>query len=163
MSPPTRIYSWLQVESSLTLPSTGIGPEVFAFISSDGNYTSANAVISDAELAFYNEHGFYITSADYILRPEVLESQFIAYRATGDEKYLARAASAVESFNKYLAVNGAFSGIEDVDDEQSKRIDDTESFWFAEVLKYLYLIFDDPDHISLDECELVRCSWTCVC
>ncbi|KAI5822730.1 glycoside hydrolase family 47 protein [Schizophyllum commune Tattone D] len=131
--------------------ATGIGPEVFAFISDDGNYTSDNGVIDDDELAFYNEHGFYITSADYILRPEVLESQFIAYRATGDEKYLERAADAVESMNKYLAVNGAFSGIEDVDDEQSKRIDDTESFWFAEVLKYLYLIFDDPDHISLDE------------
>jgi len=25
-----------------------------------------------------------------------------------------------------------------------------QSFWFAEVLKYLYLTFDDPNHISLD-------------
>ncbi|OBZ67545.1 hypothetical protein A0H81_12448, partial [Grifola frondosa] len=25
-----------------------------------------------------------------------------------------------------------------------------ESFWFAEVLKYLYLTFDDPNNISLD-------------
>ncbi|KAL1742558.1 glycoside hydrolase family 47 protein [Schizophyllum fasciatum] len=131
--------------------ATGLGPEVFAFISSDGNYTTANGQISDAELAFYNAHGFYITSADYILRPEVLESQFIAYRATGDAKYLERAAAAVASMDAYLGVHDAFAGIEDVDDEQSKRIDDTESFWFAEVLKYLYLIFDDPEHISLDE------------
>lgn len=27
---------------------------------------------------------------------------------------------------------------------------------FAEVLKYLYLTFDDPSHISLDECEYRR-------
>ena len=27
-----------------------------------------------------------------------------------------------------------------------------ESFWFAEVLKYLYLTFDDPNHINLDNC-----------
>jgi len=33
----------------------------------------------------------------------------------------------------------------------TRKIDDTESFWFAEVLKYLYLTFDDPSHISLDE------------
>ncbi|TRM63574.1 glycoside hydrolase family 47 protein [Schizophyllum amplum] len=130
--------------------ATGLGPEVFAFASDDGNYTGSSAP-SKAQLDFYEEHGFYITAEDYILRPEVLESQFIAYRATGDTKYLDRAASAVASMNEYLLVNGAFSGIEDVTDKQSARIDDTESFWFAEVLKYLYLIFDDPDHISLDE------------
>jgi mannosyl-oligosaccharide alpha-1,2-mannosidase len=50
-------------------------------------------------------------------------------------------------------------------------IDDMQSFWFAEVLKYLYafpvvvvfllrlrvtrryLTFDDPKHISLDDCK----------
>jgi mannosyl-oligosaccharide alpha-1,2-mannosidase len=26
-----------------------------------------------------------------------------------------------------------------------------ESFWMAETLKYLYLIFDDPERISLDD------------
>jgi hypothetical protein len=34
----------------------------------------------------------------------------------------------------------------------TNKFDNTESFWFAEVLKYLYLTFDDPSHISLDEC-----------
>ena len=29
--------------------------------------------------------------------------------------------------------------------------DDQESFWLAETLKYLYLIFDDPSRVSLDE------------
>lgn len=27
---------------------------------------------------------------------------------------------------------------------------------FAEVLKYLYLTFDDPNHISLDQCKYLR-------
>lgn len=36
---------------------------------------------------FYERAGFYITSSDYILRPEVLESFYYAYRATGDRKY----------------------------------------------------------------------------
>ncbi|KAG6865960.1 hypothetical protein C0991_010215 [Blastosporella zonata] len=120
-----------------------------------GDYTGGDAPSSD-QLEFESEHGFYITGADYILRPEVLESNFYAWRVTGDPKYVARAASAVKSFNEYLSVNGAYSGIWDVnnanpDNTASDRIDDMESFWFAEVLKYLYLTFDDPSHISLDE------------
>ncbi|KAF9049291.1 seven-hairpin glycosidase [Hymenopellis radicata] len=66
------------------------------------------------------------------------------------QKYLDRAASAIDSFNKFLPATVAFAPINDVNDEDSTKIDDMESFWFAEVLKYLYLTFDDPLHISLD-------------
>lgn len=41
--------------------------------------------------------------------------------------------------NKFLKVNNAFAGIEDVTVTNSPFIDDTESFFFAEVLKYLYV------------------------
>ncbi|KAF8194771.1 glycoside hydrolase family 47 protein [Mycena galopus ATCC 62051] len=128
---------------------TGIGPETFAFISSDGNFTGGSP-ITDEQLAFYNEHGFYITGSDYIQRPEVLESNFYAWRVTGDTKYLDRASSAIASFNKYLPTTVAFACLNDVNDITQGFIDDMESFWFAEVLKYLYLTFDDPTHISLD-------------
>jgi len=107
--------------------------------------------LSPSQLAFYQLHGFYITSSVYILRPEVLESNFYAYRITGDRKYFDRAASAVDSFNKFLSVKNGFAGLNDVNSATSSKIDDTESFWFAEVLKYLYLTFDDPNHISLDD------------
>jgi mannosyl-oligosaccharide alpha-1,2-mannosidase len=116
--------------------STGIGPEVFAYISSDGNFTGDVPPTAD-QLEFYNKHGYYITAPDYILRPEVLESNFYAYRVTGDPKYLDRAASAVDSFNKFLKTPTGFAGIDDVNDVKTTKIDDTESFWFAEVLKYL--------------------------
>ncbi|KAF8219645.1 glycoside hydrolase family 47 protein [Tricholoma matsutake] len=129
--------------------ATGIGPEVFAFTSPDGSYTGDSSPTAD-QLTFNSEHGFYITVSDYILRPEVLESNFYAWRATGDTKYLDRAASAIESFNQYLSVNGAFAGLDDVNSKNSTRINTMESFWFAEVLKYLYLTFDDPSRFSLD-------------
>ena len=122
---------------------TGIGPEVFAFISSDGNYTGGSNA-TEAQLEFYNEHGFYITAPDYILRPEVLESNFYAWRVTGDSKYLKRAEKAIESFQTYCKVeNNGYAGLINVDDSSSSRqmIDDTESFWFSEVLKYLYVDF----------------------
>ncbi|KAJ7672429.1 glycoside hydrolase family 47 protein [Mycena polygramma] len=129
---------------------TGIGPEAFAFISPDGNYTGGNG-ISASQLAFYNQHGYYITSSAYIQRPEVLESNFHAWRVTGDTKYLDRAAGAIDSFNKFLPTAAAFAGLNNVNSANGGFIDDMESFWFAEVLKYLYLTFDDPSHISLDD------------
>lgn len=131
--------------------ATGIGPETFAYASSDGAYTgSVNSVPTDQQ-EFYLEHGYYITGSDYIQRPEVLESNFYAWRVTGDPTYLDRARSAVESFKTYLNTSTGFSGIQDVNNQTTARIDETESFWFAEVLKYLYLTFDDPNHISLND------------
>ena len=122
---------------------TGIGPEVFGFISSDGSYTGS-APPTPSQTKFNNEHGFYIMTSDYILRPEVLESNFYAWRATGDMKYYNRALAAVNSFNAWITVqNGGAAGLNDVNDATTNkmnatgRIDDTESFWFAEVLKYL--------------------------
>ncbi|KAJ7913537.1 seven-hairpin glycosidase [Mycena leptocephala] len=130
---------------------TGIGPEGFAFISSDGNFTG-DTITAD-QIAFYNKHGFYITASDYIQRPEVLESNFISWRLTGDTKYLDRAAAAIASFNKFLPPPDgvAFASLNDVNNPAAGFIDITESFWFAEVLKYLYLTFDDPEHISLND------------
>ncbi|KAF5379218.1 hypothetical protein D9615_005884 [Tricholomella constricta] len=130
--------------------ATGIGPEGFAFISSDGEFTGGNTP-STSQRNFNAQHGYYITSSPYILRPEVLESNFYAYRATGDTKYLDRAASAIDSFNTFLRTPTGFAGLNNVNSANSGKIDDTESFWFAEVLKYLYLTFDDPNHISLDD------------
>lgn len=67
----------------------------------------------------------------------MLESNFYAWRVTGDIKYQQRAAAAAASFNKFLKINGGFSGINDVRETNSARIDDQESFFFAEVMKYL--------------------------
>ena len=133
--------------------STGIGPESFGYFSSDGNYTGSTP--SASQIAFYKKHGFFITTSYYYMRPEVLESNFYAWRYTGDVKYYHRAISAYQSFQKYLKTPNidAFAPINDVNAADGGGfINDMESFWFAEVLKYLYLTFDDPNHISLDKC-----------
>ncbi|EEB92082.1 hypothetical protein MPER_09462 [Moniliophthora perniciosa FA553] len=133
--------------------ATGIGPEVFRYFTTNKTDPSNARRITRDQRAFNAKHGFYITSADYILRPEVLESNFYAWRVTGDTKYLDRAASAIKSFNTFLVAKqtGGYAGLNDVDNPKKGQVDDTESFWFAEVLKYLYLTFDDPSHISLDD------------
>ena len=89
---------------------------------------------------FYLQHGYYITTPDYIQRPEVLESNFYAWRVTGDPQYLDRARKAVQSFKTYLNTSTGFAGIHDVNNQNSVKINVTESFWFAEVLKYLCVL-----------------------
>lgn len=119
----------------------GIGPEIFAFESDDGDYTGNGQPMTLSQTLFYEQHGFYIIAPDYILRPEVLESNFYAWRVSGNTKYLDRAAKALQQFEKYLKVPGVgvtgYAGRMDVTNANSDRVDDTESFWFAEVLKYL--------------------------
>lgn len=116
---------------------TGIGPEAFAYVSSDGPFSGLQIPSDADQLSFYLKNGFYITSSYYILRPEVLESNFYAWRVTGDEKYLSRAQAAIESFRTHLRVGeGGYPGLFDVMDP-SQKVDDTESFWYAETLKYL--------------------------
>lgn len=71
------------------------------------------------------------------MRPEVLESNFYAWRVTGDVKYQQRAEAALKSIQTWLPAPVGYAGIEDVDSTDSEFIDDMQSFWFAEVLKYL--------------------------
>lgn len=65
-------------ENTYNSTLTGIGPEGFGW--------DSRRVPAD-QRDFYEEAGFYITSSGYQLRPEVLESFYYAYRATGDRKY----------------------------------------------------------------------------
>ncbi|CAE6459936.1 unnamed protein product [Rhizoctonia solani] len=135
--------------------ATGLGPEVFGFVGPDGDL-AGKAKPSSSDLAFYKENGFYSYNdsmwAYYDLRPEVLESNFYAWRTTGDIKYQQRAHAALLSIEKYCKVDGGYVGIDDVRlVEQESYINQTETFLFAEVLKYLYLTFADPQKINLDE------------
>lgn len=61
---------------------------------SHGNFTGGGSP-SPTQLAFNRKNDFCITSSVYILRPEVLESNFYAFRVTGDTKYLNRAAGGI--------------------------------------------------------------------
>jgi mannosyl-oligosaccharide alpha-1,2-mannosidase len=109
-------------------------------MSGAGNFTGGPDPTPEQE-SFYEQHGFYLQSdtSYYILRPEVMESNFYAWRSTGDTKYLDRANSVVQSIQKYLSVNDAYAGISDVNEANSQKINDMQSFWFAEMLKYLYV------------------------
>ncbi|KAI1141404.1 glycoside hydrolase family 47 protein [Hypoxylon sp. FL0543] len=127
--------------------ATGIGPEVFNWQDSKlpANASNNGGPPSDAT-SFYTTAGFWIPSggADYVLRPEVIESFYYAYRATGDTKYQDWAWEAFLNINATCSAGVGFSGITDVNTPGGGGFDDfQESFWFAEVLKYSYLIQAD--------------------
>jgi mannosyl-oligosaccharide alpha-1,2-mannosidase len=111
---------------------TKIGPE---------NYGWNASQIPDGQDDFYNQNGFYITTSYYDLRPEVIESYYYAYRATGDTKYQDWAWDAFVAINSTCRTDSGFTAVGDVNVEGGgDKFDNQESFWFAEVMKYSYLI-----------------------
>ncbi|OTA59704.1 glycoside hydrolase family 47 protein [Hypoxylon sp. EC38] len=126
---------------------TGIGPEVFYW---QDNKLSPNATNNGGPPSnaadFYATAGFWIPSGggSYVLRPEVIESFYYAYRATGDTKYQDWAWEAFLNINATCSAGVGFSSITDVNAPNGGSFTDfQESFWFAEVLKYSYLIQAD--------------------
>ena len=87
----------------------------------------------------------------YILRPEAIESVFIMYRATGDNYWREKGWKMFEAIEKYTAAPFGATAIRDVTAEKPSPADEMESFWLAETLKYFYLLFSEPDHVSLDD------------
>lgn len=138
--------------------ATGIGPETFQWL---GEFSPANATVPAGNESFYERAGFYITNSQYITRPEVIESYYYAYRATGDPKYQEWAWEAYLAINETCRVGSGYSSINDVNQVGGGGFQNfQESFWFAEVLKYSYLI-----HAEVSLCffthRLVAMSLTC--
>ncbi|KAI9839207.1 MAG: maturation of Asn-linked oligosaccharides protein [Sarea resinae] len=112
--------------------ATGIGPEIFSW-----NTTTLPANQS----AFYDAAGFWIEDAIYDLRPEVLESYYYAYRVTGNTTYQDWAWDAFVAINATARQGSGFTAISDVNvPGGGEPLDNQESFLFAEVMKYAYLI-----------------------
>lgn len=91
------------------------------------------------------------TSNYYILRPEVVESIFYMWRLTHDEKYRQWGSEIMNSLEKYCRVDSGYSGLNNVNSAQPNHNDRQESFFLAETLKYLYLLFTDDDVLPLEE------------
>jgi mannosyl-oligosaccharide alpha-1,2-mannosidase len=92
-----------------------------------------------------------ISSKKYILRPEAIESVFIMYRVTGDKYWQEQGWKMFTAIQTYTLTEHAHSAISDVTSEVPPFLDSMESFWLAETLKYFYLLYSDPDLISLDD------------
>ena len=76
---------------------------------------------------------------------------FILYRVTGDKTLQDKAWSMFQAIEKHARTDIAYAALDDITLPQPPKADRMESFWPAETLKYFYLIFSEPDVISLDD------------
>jgi len=88
----------------------------------------------------------------YPLRPEIIESAFYLRRLTSDPRYLAMGQTFFDSLVKYCRTDVAYAALSNV--ETKEKTDSLESFFFAETLKYLYLLFSPPGKLDLTKVVL---------
>jgi mannosyl-oligosaccharide alpha-1,2-mannosidase len=84
-------------------------------------------------------------------RPEAIESVFVLYRITGNQKYQDIAWKMFTAIKKATETELSFAALANVMVTPPTQVDSQESFWMAETLKYFFLIFSDPELISLDD------------
>jgi len=94
-----------------------------------------------------------INDAHSLLRPEFVESLWYMYQISGNTTYQDWGWLIFQAFERHTKVAGGFTSIGNVlDPEDTRPQDMTESFFFAETLKYLYLLMSDDRHmLSIDK------------
>lgn len=108
---------------------TGLAPEIVVFNTNENSKADFNIKPADTH---------------NLQRPETVESLFVLYRITKDPIYRKWGWEIFKSFEKYTKLpDGGYSSLKDVTKLPPQFRDNMESFWLAETLKYLYLLFDD--------------------
>jgi ER degradation enhancer, mannosidase alpha-like 2 len=91
----------------------------------------------------------------YPLRPELAESLYVLYRATGDPLWRRCGVDMIYSLQHSTRVACGYAAVRNVSDHSS-LVDQMDSFFLAETLKYLYLLFaDDSDEHFVAERSFV--------
>ena len=86
-----------------------------------------------------------------LLRPETVESLFVLWRVTGRQLYRDWGWAIFEAFERHCRVPaGGYSGLKDVTVSPARHTGKMESFFTAETLKYLWLLFADSAFVPLD-------------
>lgn len=149
-----------------TKTKTGLSPEIAFFKTpSDANLTEAQyAAMNRAPIPknvdwyikkpppSYSGRPNPLIDSRNILRPETVESLYIGFYLTGDEIYREWGWEIFQAFEKHCKVEtGGYSGIDDVDAEEPRKLNKMETFWLSETLKYLYLLFSDRDVLPLNK------------
>ena len=87
----------------------------------------------------------------YLLRPETVESLYILSFLTKDPVYREWGWEIFQSIEKYSKTRFGYGEYSNVMDQDVGPKDSVESFFFAETLKYLYLLFDTESEIDILE------------
>ncbi|KAG9045961.1 mannosyl-oligosaccharide alpha-1,2-mannosidase [Tulasnella sp. UAMH 9824] len=133
--------------------ATGLSPEIAVFYD-----TERRAEVKETGREWFIKGGnseHPLLDARYILRPETVESLFIAFRLSGDPIYRMYGWRIFQAIEKHCKVpehqGGGYVSIRNVDRVEGEKgwVDNMETFFLAETLKYLYLLFSESDVIPL--------------
>ena len=99
----------------------------------------------------------------FFLNPEIMESTYYLYKATGDKRYLEMGKVFLDSLMRYCRLDEGYSELKSV--VTKERSDRMESYFLSETLKYLYLLFAPPETLDFDtvifntEAHPIRRTW----
>ncbi|XP_023699527.1 ER degradation-enhancing alpha-mannosidase-like protein 3 isoform X2 [Paramormyrops kingsleyae] len=91
---------------------------------------------------------FRVHWAQHPLRPEFAESTYFLFKATRDPYYLEVGRTVLENLNRFARVPCGFAAMKDV--RTGSHEDRMDSFFLAEMFKYLFLLFADPEDLPFD-------------
>ena len=81
----------------------------------------------------------------YPLRPELIESTYLQYRATADRSWLLAGREFLLSLETHTRTSCGYATVKDV---MKRELEDSmPSFFLSETCKYLYLLFDETNFI----------------
>jgi mannosidase alpha-like ER degradation enhancer 2 len=87
-----------------------------------------------------------VLHAGYVLRPENIESAYYLYHDTGNPRYLDMGRQYLDSLVEFCRNDVAYAALSSVVSKQ--QVDAMPSFFLAETLKYLYLLFADQGTVD---------------
>jgi mannosidase alpha-like ER degradation enhancer 2 len=90
-----------------------------------------------------------ISSPGYPLRPEVIESAYYLWFYTKDTRYTEMGSTFLLSLVRFCKTDSGYAALGNV--ETHDKNDNMESFFLAETLKYLYLIFAPRQTLDLNK------------
>ncbi|KAJ6727564.1 MANNOSYL-OLIGOSACCHARIDE ALPHA-12-MANNOSIDASE-RELATED [Salix purpurea] len=112
-------------------------------------YQSTPTKLAGENYFFHPGEDMSVGTSWNILRPETVESLFYLWRLTGNRTYREWGWNIFQAFEKNSHIETGYVGLKDVN--TGVKDDMMQSFFLAETLKYLYLLFSPSSVISLDE------------
>ncbi|KAI1761615.1 glycoside hydrolase family 47 protein [Hypoxylon sp. FL1150] len=137
---------------------TGLAPEIAWFHANEEDLrpTPGNRPLAPTKNSLASWRKDYIVKpldAHNLQRPETVESLFMMWRVTEDPLYREWGWKIFNAFEKHtkLSQRQGYTSVNDVNAIPPPQRDNMESFWLAETLKYLYLLFSPNNFILLNE------------
>ncbi|ERF70226.1 hypothetical protein EPUS_00414 [Endocarpon pusillum Z07020] len=145
---------------------TGLAPEIAYFelddpprkwVPLDQDPPESASLHESHDAQWRKDYDIHPNDVHNLQRPETVESLFYMYRITGDTMYREWGWEMFQSFVKHTQVYDddgvpyAFTSLDSAKHVPARQRDNMESFWLAETLKYMFLLFSPESDFPLDE------------